>query len=308
MTDVELKLKKKYSLGNRIKESWVSYLMLAPFALAFITLVLIPILAAIVLSFTNFNMIQFPGFVGFANYARMILADDVFLIAVKNTLLFAVITGPVGYIMSFMFAWLINELGKKTRSVLTLIFYLPSLAGNVYAVWTLIFSNDAYGWINGFLIQYGIITEPIMWLTDVRTNVWVCMIVIVWMSMGAGFLAFVAGFQALNPELKEAAAIDGIRNRWQELWYVTLPQMQPMLLFGAVNSISAAFSVGYQNSALTGFPSTDYSTHTVVLHIMDFGSIRFEMGYASAIAVVLFLALVVVWKYTQKLLSRFSPD
>lgn len=290
------------------KQNLICYALLGPWFLLFTIFTLIPILASVVISFTDFNMVQKPGFVGLSNYLRLLLEDDVFIIALKNTLLFALITGPAGYILSFVIAWFINDLGRKTRSFFTLLFYTPTLAGSAYMVWSILFNGSSYGLINSFLLQWNIIKEPLNWLNDTKYNFTVCIIVILWMSMGAGFLAFVAGFKQLDKSLFEAAAIDGIKNRWQELWYITLPQMSPQLLIGAVFSISGAFAVGAQNAALTGFPSTDYSTHTLVLHMLDFGNIRFEVGYASAIAVVLFGLMVLVWYLINAFLRRFSID
>ena len=280
--------------------------MLAPYSLLFLLFTLIPIVSSVVLSLTYFNMLEPPRFIGLTNYVNLFLTDDVFIIALKNTLIFAFITGPIGYVLSFMFAWFINELGRFLRSILTLMFYAPSLAGNVYFIWTYIFSGDSYGLMNSTLMRLNLIKEPIVWLFDSRYNLWIVVLVILWLSMGAGFLSFVAGLQAVDRSLYEAAAIDGVRNRFQELWYVTLPQMVPQLLFGAVMSISTSFAVGYQSMALTGFPSTEYSTHTIVLHIFDFGFIRFEMGYASAIAVVLFCGMLLAWKAISRLLGRMN--
>ena len=282
--------------------------MIAPFAILFTVFTIIPVVVAIGFSFTSFDMVNMPVFVGLENFERMLLEDEVFITALKNTLIFAFMTGPVGYILSFVFAWCINEFRPWLRSFLTLIFYAPSLTGNVYFVWTFIFSGDQYGFLNGFLMDMGFISEPITWLTDPKYNLWVCIIVVIWLSMGQGFLAFVAGLQNLNKAFFEAAAIDGIRNRWQELRHVTFPQMGPQLLFGAVMTISSAFAVGYQCSALTGFPSTDYSTHTLLLHMQDFGTIRYEMGYASTVAVFLFAMMVLSWMAVNKLLKKVSGD
>lgn len=294
------------SLLKRIYNARASYVLMAPFMLLFIVFVVIPIISSVVLSFTSFNMLQLPKFVGFDNYIRMFLEDDVYVKALKNTVVFAIITGPLGYVLSFVVAWLINELGRGFRWLLTLVMYAPTLAGNIYYIWTYIFSGDSKGLINTALIRMGIINDPIQWLTDSNYNVGVVLIVIVWMSLGSGFLAFVAGFNALDRSYFEAAAIDGVKNRFQELWYVTIPQMGPQLLFGAVMSISGAFAVGYANSAITGFPSSNYSTHTLLLHMLDYGTIRFEMGYASAIAVVLFSLMLVTWIVIKKALSKFS--
>ena len=218
--------------------------------------------------------------------------------------MFAVLTGPLGYILSFVVAWLINELGRGVRWLLTLIMYAPTLAGNVYYIWTFIFSGDSKGLVNATLVRLGIINDPIQWLTNSDYNVTVVILVIIWLSLGTGFLAFVAGFNALDRSYFEAAAIDGVKNRFQELWYVTLPQMAPQLLFGAVMSISSAFAVGYANAAITGFPSSNYSTHTLLLHMLDYGTIRFEMGYASAIAVVLFAIMLFSWALIKKAIGK----
>ena len=283
-------------------------ILLAPFTVLFLMFTVLPIISSIALSFTYFNMVDAPKFIGIDNYVRMFADDSVFFIAVKNTLIFALITGPLGYAMSFIFAWMINDFGRGMRSFLTMLFYAPTLAGNVFFIWLFIFSGDSYGLVNSFLMKYGIILEPIQWLTDSKYSMGVVILVMLWLSLGAGFLSFIAGFQNLNRECFEAGAIDGIRNRWQELWYITVPQMAPQMMFAAVMTISSSFAVGYQCMELTGFPSTDYSTHTILLHILDVGIIRFDMGYASALAVILFGTMVLMWKIISSALSRVSGD
>ena len=283
-------------------------ILLAPFTVLFLMFTVLPIISSIALSFTYFNMVDAPKFIGIDNYVRMFADDSVFFIAVKNTLIFALITGPLGYAMSFIFAWMINDFGRGMRSFLTMLFYAPTLAGNVFFIWLFIFSGDSYGLVNSFLMKYGIILEPIQWLTDSKYSMGVVILVMLWLSLGAGFLSFIAGFQNLNRECFEAGAIDGIRNRWQELWYITVPQMAPQMMFAAVMTISSSFAVGYQCMELTGFPSTDYSTHTILLHILDVGRIRFDMGYASALAVILFGTMVLMWKIISSALSRVSGD
>ncbi|HJD22857.1 MAG TPA: sugar ABC transporter permease [Firmicutes bacterium] len=290
--------------GQKRRINRLSYAFMAPWLLAFLIFTLVPIAASVGLSFTSFNMGPRIRWVGLGNYLRLLLDDDVFLIALRNTLLYAVVTGPLGYVLSFLIAWLINDLGRNLRSALTLLFYAPSLASNIYVIWTFIFSGDSYGLLNSWLIRLGLIRETVNWLNDPAYNSIVVIIVILWMSMGAGFLAFVAGLQQLNPTLCEAGAIDGIRNRWQELWYITIPQMLPQLLFGAVMAISGAFAVGYQNAALTGMPSTDYSTHTLLLHMIDYGYTRFEIGYASAVATVLFTLMIATWAVVQRAFAK----
>ena len=297
--------KNKRRFTSRLKKQLPSIAFLSPFTIFFVMFTIVPILAAIVLSFTYFNMVSAPTFVGFDNYIRLFFNDDVFLIALRNTAIFAMITGPISYILSFFVAWLINEFNRTVRTILTLIFYLPSLAGNVYFVWTYIFSGDSYGFLNSILMRLGMIFGPVQWLTDTKYMMAVVIVVILWLSLGTGFLSFVAGLQSLNRELFEAAAIDGLPNRFAELWYITLPQMGPQLLFGAVMQISTSFAIGYECMNLTGFPSTDYATQTLVLHILDFGQVRYEMGYACAIAVILFAIMPLMWKVINKVLSKW---
>ena len=292
-------------LRSWTKRNGANLVFLAPFTVLFFTFTILPILEAIVLSFTYFNMVAAPTWVGFSNYVRMFFDDNVFLIALRNTAIFAMITGPISYILSFLIAWLINEFPHTLRTVLTLVFYLPSLAGNVYFVWTYIFSGDSYGLLNSILVKLSLVTDPIQWLTDTKYMMAVVIVVILWLSLGTGFLSFVAGLQSLDRELFEAAAIDGLPNRFAELWYITLPQMGPQLLFGAVMQISTSFAIGYECMNLTGFPSTDYATQTLVLHILDFGQKRFEMGYACAVAVVLFGLMLIMWTLINKLLSKW---
>lgn len=301
-------IKRGNGLGARIWQNKIFYLMLFPFCLLFFVFTVLPVVSSVFLSFTSFDMVQLPKWNGVDNYIRMFLEDDVFVKALKNTLLFAIVTGPVGYILSFAIAWLINELPRMLRSFITLIMYAPTLAGNVYFIWQFIFADDSKGFINNLLIQTGIMSDPIRWLTDEKYNFAVVLIVVIWMSLGAGFLSFVAGFQSLDRLYYEAGAIDGVRNRFEEMFYITLPQMAPQLLFGAVMSISSAFAVGNQCSALTGFPSTNYSTHTLLLHMLDYGTTRFEMGYASAIAVILFLIMMLSWVAINRILKRYSAD
>lgn len=297
--------KKAGKAGVWFRKQGPSLAFLTPFTIFFLMFTIIPIISAVVLSFTYFNMVSMPTFVGFDNYIRLFFDDDVFLIALRNTAIFAMITGPISYVLSFFVAWLINEFNRTIRTILTLIFYLPSLAGNVYFVWTYIFSGDSNGFLNSVLIRLGLIYGPLQWLTDTKYMMTVVIVVILWLSLGTGFLSFVAGLQSLNRELFESAAIDGIPNRFAELWYITLPQMGPQLLFGAVMQISTSFAIGYECMNLTGFPSTDYATQTLVLHILDFGQVRFEMGYACAVAVVTFALMLIMWKVINKVLSKW---
>ncbi|MDR9744534.1 sugar ABC transporter permease [Paenibacillus taichungensis] len=289
---------------KEMKASKHSYVLLAPYMILFIMFTVIPVVISIILSFTYFNMLEFPRFIGWQNYTRLFLEDDVFLIAIKNTLLFAIITGPISYIACFVFAWIINELTPKWRAFMTLIFYAPSISGNVYFIWLMIFSGDRYGIANGLLIKWGFLLEPIQWLKTEAYIMPILILVQLWLSLGTGFLAFIAGLQTVDRTLYEAGAVDGIKNRWQELWYITLPSMRPQLMFGAVIQLTTSFAVADVSIALAGFPSVNYAAETVVTHLIDFGTTRFEMGYASAIATVLFMIMVGTNLLVQKLLRR----
>ena len=295
-------------LKRFFKKYGASYFLLSFWLVLFLFFTVIPIVASVLLSFTDFDMVNALKPVGVDNYIRLLLDDDIFIKALGNTLFYALLTGPAGYLLSFIVAWLINETGRNMRAALTLIFDAPALAGNVFMAWQYIFSGDAYGILNSLLMRFGFIAEAIQWQNDPQYNSIVVITVILWMSMGAGFLSFVAGFKQLNTSLYEAAAMDGLRNRWQELWYITLPQMVPQLLIGAVLTISTSFAVGYQNSVLTGNPSTDYSTHTVVLHMSDYGYTRLEMGYACTVAVVLFVIMIATWTLINRGLRSLSND
>ena len=286
------------------KRNKICYLFLAPYAILFFTFFILPIATSIFYSFTYYNILEPARFIGLQNYINLVLQDEVFLTAIKNTFVIAVITGPVGYILSFLFAWFINELPKWLRAVAVVIFYAPSIAANAYAVFTIIFRGDAYGWFNAILMEFGLIEAPKLWLLDPTYMMPILIIVILWMSMGTGFLSFVAGFQGIDRSMYEAGYVDGVRNRWQELYHITLPSMKPMLLFGAVMSITSAFNVSDVPRLLCGYPSTDYAARTVVTHLFDYGFSRFEMGYASAIATILFLVMILCKKAIAGLLGR----
>ena len=274
-----------------MKNNKTAYFMLAPFMLLFIIFTVLPVVLSIFLSLTDFNMLQMPHWLGIENYMRLFLDDEIFILAIQNTLVFAAITGPVSYILALLLAWFINELPPKVRAVVTLIFYAPSISGNAYLIWKTLFSSDSYGWANAVLIKYGILTEPILWFQDAGYVMPLCIVVALWTSLGTAFLSFIAGFQTIDRSMYEAAAVDGIKNRWQELWYITLPTMRPQLMFGAVLAITNSFGFGAVVDALCGFPSVDYAAHTIMHHLSDYGGARYEIGYASAIAVILFIIM-----------------
>lgn len=291
---------------KKAKRSKMCYAFIAPYAILFTMFYILPVVTSIFLSFTYYNILESPRFMGITNYINLILQDDVFLIGIKNTFMIAIITGPLGYLLSFLFAWLINELPRWVRTIAVIVFYAPSIAGNVFVIFSIFFRGDAYGYVNAFLMNLGIIDAPILWLINPAYMLPICMIVILWMSLGTGFLSFVAGLQGVDRSQYEAGYMDGVKNRWQELWYITLPNMKPMLMFGAVMAITQSFGVADVTMALCGFPSTDYAAHTIVTHLIDYGSSKFEMGYASAIATLLFLMMILCNKAIQSMLRRLG--
>lgn len=289
-----------------MRKSKISYLFVAPYMLLFTVFTVLPVVIAIFLSFTSFNVLELPKFVGLSNYGRLFLKDSVFITGLKNTIVLGVILGPGGYIVSLFCAWFINELTPRIRAVVTLLFYAPSISGNVYLIWGVLFSGDEYGYINSLLMRTGITTEPIQFLQNTDYIMPIIILVSLWTSLGTGFLSMIAAFQGVDKSYFEAGAIDGIRNRWQELWFITIPMLKPQMIFSAVMSITGAFNVGGVVTALCGYPSTDYVAHTVMNHLTDYGTTRFEMGYASAIAVVLFVMMISFNQVAKRFISSIG--
>ena len=292
------------TLRHEIWKNRSSYMLIAPYFILFFLFTVPPVLMPIYLSFTYFHMLEAPRFIGWPNSTNLLLEDDIFIVSLRNTLLFAVVTGPVSYMLCLLFAWIINEFKPKLRAVMTLVFYAPSICGNAYMIWNLILTGDRYGYLNGLLLRLDLINQPVLWMQTEKYVMPVLIIVQLWLSLGTGFLSFIAGLQTVDKGMYEAAAIDGVKNRWQELWFVTLPAMKPQLMFGAVMQITQSFAVADISIALAGNPSVNYSGATIVTHLLDYGSTRLDMGYASAIATILFLLMVGTNKLVQRLLRR----
>lgn len=287
-----------------VKKNKTAYFMIAPFMILFFIFTVIPVALSLVLSLTSFNMLEWPKFIFMDNYITLFLDDDLFITALKNTLIFACVTGPASYIISFVVAWFINELPPKIRAIVTLIFYAPSIAGNAYLIWTVLFSSDSYGWVNGTLLKMGFIDAPVLWFQNAKYVMPLCIVVALWMSLGTSFLSFIAGLQGINKSLYEAGAIDGIKNRWQELWYITLPSMKPQLMFGAILAITGSFGFGGVVTALAGNPSVDYVAYTLTHHLEEYQGTRWEVGYASAISFILFLMMIGANLLISKLIAK----
>ena len=289
---------------KEMRVNWLAYAFIAPYYLIFLTFTIVPVFVSFFLSFTSFNMIEAPVWIAMDNYARLFLDDDIFILAIQNTLIFAAVTGPVSYVLSFLVAWFINELSPKLRALVTLVFYAPNISGSVYMIWQVAFSGDSYGWVNGTLLDLGLIDSPILFFQNASYVMPLCIVVALWTSLGTAFLSFIAGLQTVDRALYEAGAVDGVKNRWQELWYITLPYMKPQMMFGAIMAITGSFGFGGIVDALAGNPSVDYCAWTIMHHLNDYGGARFETGYASAIATLLFLLMIGSNALVKKLLSK----
>lgn len=281
-----------------------SAVMLAPYTFFFCLLIVIPVVLAAVLSLTYFNTINFPTFVGLDNFVQLFTTDTVFMQKVlPNTIIFAVFVGLGGYVLSFLLAWTLAQIPKKPRTILAIILYSPSLTGGVMlsSVWRVVFDGTETGWLNYLLLKMNLITEPVLWLQSEHL-LWIMIAVSLWSSMGIGFLAILGGILNVNEELYEAGYIDGIRNRFQEIIYITIPQARPQMLFGAVMAIVNTFQVGGIGVALSGAnPTPGYWGQLVATHIEDFGFIRYQMGYAAAVSVVLLIMMRFMSKGAEKL-------
>lgn len=286
---------------------FTTVILLLPYMLAFIVFIVLPVILAAVLSFTDFNSISAPSFTGFTNYIRLFTEDEVFMQKViPNTLLFSVIAGPVGYFLSFFLAWMLAQIPKAPRTVLALCLYAPSLTAGVamQVVWTAIFSGDPNGYMNAILLKLGVISEAVQWLQSGDYLMPIMILVTIWSSMGIGFLSMLSGILNIDPQLYEAAYMDGMKNRFQEIIHVTMPSIKPQMLFGAVMAVVNTFQAGAIGVELSGSnPTPNYNGQLIINHIQDYGYIRYEMGYAAAISVVLLLIIYIISKVIGKLLN-----
>lgn len=300
-------MSKKSKIGNRERSNKAGYLFLLPYALLFTIFILTPVLLAVVLSFTNFNAIQFPKLVGFLNYINLITADETFMqFVLPNTVKYALIVGVGGYVLAFLLAWALANLPKVPRTVFALILYSPSMTTGIAmtVLWKIIFTGDQTGYLNSWLMDIGVINEPIIWLVNTNYLLPIVIIIGLWSSMGVGFLAILAGILNTDESLYEAAAIDGVKNRFQEMLYVTIPSMRPQMLFAAVMQIVGAFQNGAIASLLAGNPTPGYAAQLIVNHIEDYGFIRYEMGYAAAVSVALLLIVQVFSTISKRLFGE----
>lgn len=280
------------------------YAFLLPFLLLFLLFIVIPVIWGFIISFTSYDLMTPMKWVGFRNYITLFTSDDLFLVALKNTLVFAVISGPIGFIASFFFAWVIHQL--HFRKWFALAFYIPSIMSSlaVSVVWLSLFSSNRTGIVNNFLLNMGWIDEAISWTLDPKYIMPLIILISVWMSMGTGFLTSLAGLSNINESIYEAGKIDGVRNRFQELFYLTLPQMKPQLFFNGIMAIVNSLNVYDLVTQIAGAESPDNCALTLTAHMYDYGFERFELGYASAISIVLILVSIVLGQIVRKMFSE----
>ena len=301
------RMKKRYNKGS-FPETFTAFVLLLPYIILFSLFIAIPVAVAIGLSLTYFDVIQVPTWAGLANYITILTQDDIFMrYVVPNTFIFALLVGPGGYALSFMFAWMLAQIQPLPRNILALALYTPSLAGGVFIsiIWTTLFSGDQAGFINSLLLRWGWVDAPIQFLQSPDYLMSIMIIVSLWSAMGIGFLAMLAGILNINQELYEAGAIDGIRNRFQEAVFITIPSMKPQMLFGAVMAIVGAFNSGAIGVALSGSnPTPQYAGQLLINHIEDYGFLRYEMGYAAALSVILLLIIMIFSKVAYSLFGE----
>ncbi len=298
---------KVYKTEPKIVKWWnkvgIAWAFILPFIVFFLLFSVIPLVSSIYYCFTYYNMVEDPVFNGLENFRYMLMDDEISGIAFKNTLTLALLTGPTGYILSFFFAWMVNNL--KHKSFFVVAFYTPTMVSGtaISVIWMTLFGSSRYGYLNYALLKLGLISQPIAFTMQKGWIVAIVVIITLWMSLGTNFLIFFAGLQNCRKELYEAAYLDGMHNIWQELWYITLPLMKPQLLYTMITSITAAFSVGDICTTVAGNPSPDYCVHTLVLHIADMSGTRYEMGYACAMSLVVFAMTFTLGRLSMKLLS-----
>lgn len=296
------------SLQRWLNREGSAYAFIAMYAVLFFTFIVVPVAAAIGLSFTFFDAIQPPHFIGLRNYITLLTQDDTFMrYVLPNTIQFAVIVGPGGYALAFFLAWVLAQLPRLPRTFFALILYSPAMTSAVAmaVVWKTLFSGDQTGYLNSFLLSLGLIQEPIQWLQSPQYLMTIMIVVTLWSSMGIGFLAMLAGILETNPDLYEAASIDGVSNRLQEIFYITIPSMKPQMLFGAVMAIVGTFQAGAIGVTLSGSnPTPQYAGQLIVNHIEDYGFLRYEMGYAAAVSVVLLLMVLFFTRLANRLFAR----
>jgi multiple sugar transport system permease protein len=285
-----------------------SYWFVLPYGIVFFVFVVALIAISASLSFTYYDNIHWPTWVGLRNYVVLFTQDTDFMqYALPTTIKYALIIGPGGYAISFFMAWVLSQITHKARTIIAIILYSPSLTSGVMmsVIWKVVFSGDARGYLNYYLLSLGLINQPVQWLQNTAFLFGIMIFVGIWGSMSVGFLAMLSGILNINKDLYEAAYVDGMKSRWQEIFYITIPSMKPQMLFGAVMAIVGTFNASGLASALSGsYPPPQLAGWLIVDHMVDYGFGRFEMGYASAMSVVLLGVVLIFHRVATRLFSE----
>jgi len=264
----------------------VGYIFIAPFILGFLFWFLIPALTSLWLVFQKWNMIAPPEFVGLDNFKKL-LTDRFFWQALKVTTVYSAIAVPLGMVLAFLLALLMNS---KVRgiAVFRTVYYLPSIVPAVSnaVLWAWILNSD-FGLLNALLHVFGV--RRILWLQDPEWALPALVLMSLW-GLGGGMVIYLAGLQGIPNEFYEAAAIDGA-SAWAKLWHVTLPLMSPVIFFNLVMSIIGTFQIFIAGYLITnGGPQN--ATLFYVLYLWRNAFLYLNMGYAAALAWVLFIIII----------------
>ncbi|MBN6206266.1 sugar ABC transporter permease [Ralstonia pickettii] len=276
------------------------YLFLLPGCIILGAFIFYPMLQAIGMSFTNYNMITDPQFVGISNYKEL-FQDDLFWKTLMNTLLYLVIAVPALVIIPIFLAVLVNQ-QLRGIAFFRSIYYIPVVTSLVVAgiAWDWVYKEN--GLLNYMLDLIGIITEPIPWLTSTSTALFAVIVVTVWKGLGYYMIIYLAGLQSIPADLYEAAQIDGA-NWWKQVTKITIPMLMPFVLIVTIMSSIAAMKVFEEIYIMTGGGPL-HSSETLVFYIYTQAFDRLNMGYASAAAVILFLLTLIFSLINLKVMSK----
>lgn len=267
-----------------------AYGFLLPNLLGFLAFTLLPVLAALLISFTDWDLLQAPSWVGFANYRRLAV-DPLFLEVLRNTLLYVAGTVPVQMAIALLVAMALSRRLPGTLFFRTA-YFMPVVASTVAValVWRWIFHAD-FGLLNSFLFYIGI-DDPPKWLSSTRWALPAIIIMSIWQQIGFSMVLFLAGLQSVPSHLYEAAKIDGAGG-FDRFRYITVPMLSSTTFFVLVISIINSFQVFEQAFIMTGGGPAN-ATNTLVFNIYRYAFQFFQMGYASAMAWVLFAIVFAV--------------
>jgi len=277
------------------------YLFLLPWFIGFFGLTIGPIITSLYLSFTDFDLLTSPEWIGAQNYIRMFTNDPKFWASMRITMFFVIFSVPLKLAFALAVAMLLNR-GMKGLPLYRALFYLPSLLGASVAIailWRQIFARD--GLVNDFLAIFGI--EGPSWISNPQYSLWTLIVLSIW-QFGSPMIIFLAGLRQIPQDMYEAASLDGA-SKWRQFYKITLPLLTPVVFFNAIiQTIEAfkSFTPAFIISGGTGNPINSTLFYTLYLYQEAFGF--FRMGYASALAWVL-LALVGLFTAFSFLTSKY---